>query len=49
MGSVLRLQPDGTYRVVPMTKNVLDTLIFLGGYERFVEALKVSSCLKSRL
>ena len=42
MGSVLRLQPDGTtFRLVPMTKNVVDTLVFLGGYERFVEALKV--------
>ena len=43
MGSVLRLQPDlKTYRSVPETKNVLETLAFLGGYDTFVAALKVN-------
>ena len=43
MGTVLRLQPDlKTYRAVPETKNVLETLTFLGGYDTFIAALKVS-------
>lgn len=48
-GAAIHLMPDGTYKLIPEDKNIIETLKALGDYDSFIAALKVGVSLQTAI